>query len=190
MLLESQEIEKYLPLLYKACKTFASHQIRNVATIAGNIINDSPVADLISPLLVLDTKITLASLKGERSFLLEELFDGFKSLKISNEIVLGFEIPLEKGDFYYRKVGGRKQLNISKLSLALFYTQGRFRLSGASLNIYVQRFKNIEKLLESEAYLQDELFEAIDKDISPHSNARYKKRVFYNLLEEALSEIQ
>ena len=146
-ILESKEVAEHLPLLHKVCETFASHQIRNIATIAGNVINDSPVADLIAPLLVLNAKVTLASLINERSFALEELFDGFKSLKMDREIVLSFEIPLEQGSFYYRKVGARERLNITKLSLVMFRIDDEYRVSGASLNSYVKRFKTIEKLL-------------------------------------------
>jgi len=189
-ILESKEIEEKLPLLHEVCKTFASHQIRNIATIVGNIINDSPVADFIAPLLVLNATITLRSLDRERTVALEELFDGYKSLKMDREIVLGFEVPLERGSFYYRKVGARKQLNITKLSLVLFRTKDRYRVSGASLNSYVQRFKTIEKLLEYGVFSQGELLEAIEKDIAPHSNVEYKKRVLLNMLQDALLEIK
>jgi len=188
-ILESPEIKEHLPLLHEVCKTFASHQIRNIATIAGNVINDSPVADLIAPLLVLNATLTLASHDNERSFALEELFDGFKSLKMGREIVLGFELPLEKGKFYYRKVGARERLNITKLSLVIFRSKDSYRVSGASLNAYVQRFKTIEKLLESSCFSQSELIKAIEKDVSPHSNAEYKKRVLFNMLQEALVKI-
>ena len=188
-ILESKEIATHLPLLHKVCETFASHQIRNIATVAGNVINDSPVADLIAPLLVLNARVTLASLSNERSFALEELFDGFKSLKMDREIVLGFEIPLERGSFYYRKVGARERLNITKLSLVIFRANDNYRVSGASLNSYVKRFKTIEKLLESSCFSQGELIKAIEKDVSPHSNAEYKKRVLLNMLQEALVEI-
>ena len=189
-ILESQEIEEKLPLLHEVCKTFASHQIRNIATVAGNIINDSSVADLIAPLLVLNARVTLASLDSERSFALEELFDGFKSLKIDKEIVLGFEIPLERGRFYYRKVGARERLNITKLSLVVFRSQESYRVSGASLNAYVKRFKSIEKLLEHGAFSEEELLECMGKDVKPHSNAEYKKRVLFNMLQEAFVELE
>ena len=188
-ILESKEVENHLPLLHKVCETFASHQIRNIATIAGNVINDSPVADMIAPLLVLNARVTLASLSNERSFALEELFDGFKSLKMDREIVLGFELPIVQGSFYYRKVGARERLNITKLSLVMFRTNDNYRVSGASLNSYVKRFKTIEKLLESSCFSQSELIKAIEKDVSPHSNAEYKKRVLLNMLQEALLEI-
>jgi len=188
-ILESPDVEKHLPLLYTVCKTFASHQIRNIATIAGNVINDSPVADLIAPLLVLNATVTLSSLGSQRVVVLEELFDGFKSLKIDRELVLSFELALEKGSFYYRKVGARERLNITKLSLVMFRTNDKYRVSGASLNSYVKRFKTIEKLLESSCFSRNELIKAIEKDVSPHSNAEYKKRVLLNMLEEALVEI-
>lgn len=189
-ILMSKDIQVSLPLLHEVCKTFASHQIRNIASIAGNVINDSPVADFIAPLLVLNSTITLFSLDGERKLALEELFDGYKSLKMGNEIVISFNVPLERGDFYYRKVGARERLNITKLSLALFRSKGKYRVSGASLNSYVQRFKRVEKLLERGEFSRSELRKTIDKDINPHSNIEYKRRVLLNMIEEALLEIR
>ena len=188
-LLQNDEIKKHLPLLNQVAQTFASHQIRNIATLGGNIINDSPVADFIAPLIVLGTTVKLVSLQGERVIPLEQLFDGYKSLTLENEILISFEIPIQEGKFYYRKVGARKQLNIAKLSLCLFYSDNKYKLSGASLNPYTKRFLHIEKILENENFTQDELIIAIQKDISPHSNKDYKQKVLLNLINEALEAL-
>ena len=188
-ILESNEVLNSLALLHKASKNFASHQVRNIATLGGNVVNDSPVADLISPLLVLNATVTLCSLKGERTLPLEELLSGYKSLNMKEEIVTSFRIPLKKGTHYYKKVGAREGLNIAKLSLALFHCEENYYVSGASLNSYVQRLKTVEKLLQGGVFSKSELQEAIVKDTNPHSNAEYKRRVLFNMLEEALSDI-
>jgi CO/xanthine dehydrogenase FAD-binding subunit len=193
-ILRDENIENYLPLLKSASSEFASHQIRNVATIGGNIANDSPVADMIAPLLVLDTTVTLLSSEGERTIALSELFDGFKSLTLHHEIIVSFNIPLKEHQFYYRKVGSRAKLNISKLSLAMIKSANGFSLSGASLNPYTQRFRNLEELLNSGDFNDTQMLEALHKDISPSGSYRstkeYRTKVVFNMIKEALSSFE
>ncbi len=193
-ILEDKDIQKHLPLLSEVCKTFASHQIRNIATLAGNIVNDSPVADLIAPLLVLRTKVTLLSNKEERTLYLEELFDGYKSLKMRDEIITSFTVEIKESRFYYKKVGTRERLNITKLSLVVLKESGTFYMSGASLNPYVKRFYNLEKLLNSAIYCDEDIKKTLLKDIAPSSGslstAEYRKRVLFNMIKEALERLE
>jgi len=193
-ILEDENIKEHLPILHEASKEFASHQIRNIATIGGNIANDSPVADMIAPLLVLESSVTLLSVDGERTIPLDELFDGFKSLTIKNEVITSINIPLKNRQSYYRKVGARAKLNISKLSLAMVKTEDNFYLSGASLNPYIKRFFNVEKLLESGEFSSEMIFETLKKDISPSGSFRstkeYRFKVLVNMIEEGISSTQ
>ncbi len=191
-ILNSELIVKYLPILSDASNEFASHQIRNIASLGGNIVNASPVADLIAPLLVLNTKVTLLSSKGERTIFLKELFIGFKSLDLNNEIIKSFEIPIKKHKYYYRKVGPRAKLNIAKLSLAMVKVDEKYLISGASLNPYVQRFTNLEILLNSKLYNDEDIKIAIAKDILPSGSFRstkeYRYSVLFNLVKDALDK--
>jgi len=189
-MLESEVIQKRVPLLHSVCKTFASHQIRNIATLGGNVINDSPVADMIAPLLVLKAKIVLYCEDGEKTMPLEDIFDDYKSLSIKNGIVCSFTMEYQKGDYYYRKVGLRERLNITKLSLSLLKDKENFILSGASLNPYVKRFVHLENLLSSGIYDRKALMESILKDTDPHSQKEYKRRVLLNMIEEALESLK
>jgi len=193
-ILKDEHITKHLPLLSAASSEFASHQIRNVATLGGNIANDSPVADMIAPLLVLEATVTLLGDKGERTIPLEELFDGFKSLTLKNEIIVSTNIPLKKHQYYYRKVGPRAKLNISKLSLAMVKSAEKFCVSGASLNPYTLRFAHLEELLNSAEFNDEKILEALKKDIAPSGSYRstkeYRVKVACNLIKEALGSFQ
>ncbi|MEA1954969.1 MAG: FAD binding domain-containing protein [Campylobacterota bacterium] len=193
-LLENSDINRYIPILADASKEFASHQVRNIASIGGNIANDSPVADLIAPLLVLDAKVNLLSSNTKRTIFLHELLIGFKSLDLNNEIIISLDIPIKKAQHYYRKVGARAKLNIAKLSLAMIRNKDGFFISGASLNPYVKRFSNLETLLNSGEF-NDELIKiAIDKDISPSGSFRstkeYRSAVLFNLVKDALGKFE
>ena len=56
---KSETIRKYAPFLVKAVHQIGSPQIRNIATLAGNVANASPAADGVLPLLALDSTVTL-----------------------------------------------------------------------------------------------------------------------------------
>ncbi len=79
----------------KLFKMFASLPIRNSATIAGNIVNASPIADLTISLLALNAKLELRNSKGEKRFLLlKDFYKGYKTLdKKNDEIIENIIIP-------------------------------------------------------------------------------------------------
>ena len=59
-------IKKYYPDFTKILKRYGSVQIRNVATIAGNIATASPIGDNLPLLLALDSKVVLQSIKKSK----------------------------------------------------------------------------------------------------------------------------
>ena len=74
--LESVDIEKNYPALPAACREFAGPPIRNRGTLGGNIVNASPAADLVPPLIAYDASIVLSSSRGERVLPLADFFVG------------------------------------------------------------------------------------------------------------------
>ena len=88
------KIRKFCPLLSEAAYSIATYQLRNRATLGGNICNASPAADMAPPLYVLDAVVVAAGPDGERRIPISEFFAGVKrtSLKRS-EIVIRVEIP-------------------------------------------------------------------------------------------------
>jgi len=190
-ILESREVRVHLPLLFAAAKVFGSHQIRNMATIGGNIANASPAVDLTVVLLALNATVTLGSQNGERTIDLEALFCGYKCTKLDREIILDIHIPLQEHQWYYRKVGAREQLNISKVSLAMVKNSKGYCISGASLNPYASRFRYVENLLNNGDFNDKKIKEALEQDISPsgalRSTKAYRMRVAFNMIKEALS---
>ena len=73
---KSEVIRKYFSALADAADYLGSVQIRNVATIGGNICTAAPSADTATPLLVLGTQVKIKSLKEERIIPIEEFFKG------------------------------------------------------------------------------------------------------------------
>ena len=193
-ILEDEKIGRFLPLLTAASQQFASRQIRNLATLGGNIANASPAADLSTVLLVLDASITLGSTAGKRTIVLKDLFCGYKCTKLDHEIILAITIPLQKHTWYYRKTGVRERLNIAKVSLAVAKSSRGYAIGGASLNPYAVRFSHLEQLLNSGKFSDEAIREALEQDISPSGSFRstkaYRMRVAFNMVKEALSKLE
>jgi CO/xanthine dehydrogenase FAD-binding subunit len=92
-------LDKY-PALVQAANSLASYQLRNRATLVGNICNASPGADLAGPLLVYDAKVHIANAKGTRIVDINSFFTGVKKTVLKeNELVIGVSLPdVSEGD--------------------------------------------------------------------------------------------
>jgi xanthine dehydrogenase FAD-binding subunit len=124
-LLESALVRERLNLLWQACDHFASDQIRNVATVGGNLCNASPAGDTLVPLLALDARVVLAArpdgtLQTRRVPLAEFLLGPGRSCRAPAELLAAVEVPLPPagftGEFY--KHGTRPGLDIAAISIA------------------------------------------------------------------------
>jgi len=87
-------IKEKFDFLSEACFKIGTRQVRNMGTLAGNLCNASPSSDAAAPLLVLETKLKLVHLYGERIVALEEFFVGpFQTVLHPEEIVAEIRIP-------------------------------------------------------------------------------------------------
>jgi CO/xanthine dehydrogenase FAD-binding subunit len=97
-----------LPLLVEAAKTVGSVQIRNMATIGGNICNASPSADMATPLLALDAEAHVYGKGGARTYPIGEFFLGGGEVRLDpGEMLTGMTVPLppEGAGSAFEKVG-------------------------------------------------------------------------------------
>ena len=105
-----------------AASTLGSPQVRNKATIVGNVCRSSPSADMIPPLIALGAKAKIKGKNTEKTVLVEELQTGpGKTILKSGEIVVELEIPgLPKyaGCSYY-KLSPRKSLDLAVVGIAV-----------------------------------------------------------------------
>jgi carbon-monoxide dehydrogenase medium subunit len=118
--LESAEIEKLFPALAAGCREFAGPPIRNRATLGGNIVNASPAADLVPPLIAYDANIVLSSSGGERVLPLVEFFVGpGESVIEPDEILTEIRLPLMPASSAatFIKLGQRRSMAISQVNL-------------------------------------------------------------------------
>src|SRR5215467_5022488 len=94
-LIEDSRVGRHFPALADAARVVGSVQIRNRATLTGNICNASPAADTAPALLVYRAIVHVASKDGRRSVPLSEFFTGpGKTVLKQGEIVESIDLPL------------------------------------------------------------------------------------------------
>jgi CO/xanthine dehydrogenase FAD-binding subunit len=112
--------EQFRPLA-QACSLIGSVQIRNRATLCGNICNAAPSADSAPPLICLGARAVLASRSGTRSVPLEEFFSGpGRSLLRPDEMLIKIEVPnppLKSAGSYLRQTT-REEMDIAVVGVA------------------------------------------------------------------------
>lgn len=109
------------PALCAAASTVGSIQIRNRATLTGNICNASPAADTVPALIVYGAVVHIASASGNRSVGLQDFFLGpGKTVCEPDEIVTGIELPMPKRPFAaaFRRLTRRKGVDLATVNAA------------------------------------------------------------------------
>ncbi len=190
-------------LMKEAISRIAAPAIRNAGTFGGNLGNGSAKADSVLIEFVTGAKLRLLSAKGERVVDVEKFYLGRKKLDLhSGEIIA--EILLPKAgidDYYYKKVGGRNALAISRVSFAgiLSVENGvitRFAAGFDAVADTVLRYRELEAMLigktvaEAKAAKADVLNAYSEKLVLTRGrvSAEYRKTVCMNLLGDFLTE--
>ncbi len=182
--LESADIEKHFPALPAACREFAGPPIRNRATLGGNIVNASPAADLVPPLIAYDANIVLSSSGGERVLPLAEFFVGpGQSVIEPGEILTEIRLPLmsDPSAAVFIKLGQRRSMAISQVNVTTRLTVGESGLPiearivlGSVAPVPLSAVK-AEELLQGKELSDEQLNEvarAAREEVTPISDVR------------------
>ncbi len=122
-LAESQQIKEALNSLAQGASCLGTPLIRNLATIAGNIVSARPAADLPPSLISFGAKVALQNKDGQRTVPMEEFFKGpGETVMDPDEILTAILIDRPAGPYGggYIKLGVRQTLEISIVNVAAF----------------------------------------------------------------------
>lgn len=115
----SGDIQQHHTALAEGASEIGSIQIRNLATIGGNIAHASPAADTVAGLLVADAQVDIASADGERSVPIDELFTGPGQTVLRNgEIITRFRLPSPVSGSHYIKHKIREVMDLAFIGVA------------------------------------------------------------------------
>ncbi len=133
--LRSARIRESYPLLVACAHDLASHQIRNRATVVGNVVNASPCSDMAPALLCLGAHAVIASRRGDRVVPFSEFFQGVKRTvlqadEVLERIVVPVEIAGARGG--YRKLKRIKGHDLGIVGVAVMKKDGLLRLGISS----------------------------------------------------------
>ena len=189
--------EERIPSLHKILKVFGSLQIRNIATIGGNIGSASPIGDTLPVLFALGAKIKVSSPASERIIGIEDFITGYRQTCLKNdELITEVIVPKipDRVTIGSYKVSKRKDLDISTVA-------GAFRLKTqkgiveeimlvfGGMAAMTKRALKTEKYLEGKKWTRETVQEAmniLDEEFTPLSDARagaeFRKTVAANLL--------
>ncbi len=183
---------------------FASKQIRNIATFAGNIANASPIGDTIPLLFAFDAKLRIASVSGERVIRVQDFITGYRQTNLQDdELIVGIVLPKYDAHTHIRsyKISRRTHVDISTLSAAfrMRIVEGRIEeavLAYGGMAAMVKRADKVEDFLLGKPFSKETMLEAIPlvkETFTPLSDARasahYRNEVAANLLLQYWEEI-
>jgi CO/xanthine dehydrogenase Mo-binding subunit/CO/xanthine dehydrogenase FAD-binding subunit len=197
--------ERY-PLLAQACQKVGSNQIRNRATIGGNIVNAAPCADSVPPLIAYGAELVLQSVAGKRR------------MSVADFITNGYETKLERGELLveiilpapppnliqnYDQLGRRNALNITRLSLTSLFSIdddskiSLCRLVDGALMSKPGRLTAVEIALLGKALNDASVAEAlkvleklIEDEIGGRWSAVYKQPVYLNIFRDQVNRVR
>ena len=199
----SPVIREYFPAFHRYAKLISSTPIRNMATIAGNFINASPIGDFTIFFLALDAHVELSQNpspdeNGFRSVPLRKLYKGYKQLdKLPDEVVnkIWFELPGKNSYFNFEKVSKRTHLDIATVNSAIHIKmkgdvidEGGLAAGGvAPVPLYLSKTSEFLKGKMITEELIDDVIETAQTEISPISDARgsreYKRLLLGQLIK-------
>jgi carbon-monoxide dehydrogenase medium subunit len=123
----SPVVRKKYSFLAQSAAEVGSIQIRNRATVGGNMANATPSADVAPALIALDATAQIAGVGGERTVALEQFFRGpGQTVMDADEILIGVTIPNTGADLVgeYIKFSPRDMMDLAYVGVAVAYRLG------------------------------------------------------------------
>jgi CO/xanthine dehydrogenase FAD-binding subunit len=205
-IIKSRLLKECCDFLVNAAQSVGSPQVRNRATVGGNIISASPAADMVPPLMALGAEVVLQGENSTRAVPLEHFMKGPKLTdRKSNEILVSVNFKRlekeQKGIFF--KLGKRNSMAVSIVNLSIVVTPSRdnsflkdIRIAMGAIGPLALRMVEAEKILLSGPISEERIVKAAEAASAmsqPISDIRgskeYRRSMVKRCLKEQLSKL-
>lgn len=200
-------IRDKFPMIRTAANSIGSLQVRNLATLGGNLCNAAPSADMAPPLLAMESTVKIAGLKGQREISVEDFFVGPGEVKLEQgELLTEIHIPFPPlhAKQIYVKHSVRRSMDIALVGVAvclcLDEKSGVCREARIALGAVAPtpiRAKVAEKMILGKALKEiplSSIGEMVSSEASPISDVRgsahYRSEMVSSITIRALKSLQ
>ncbi len=198
-------LERHWPQLHAFATRFAGLPVRNSGTLGGNVANGSPIGDSMPLLIALRAQVVLASVRGERTLALEDLYTGYRqNVMAGDELLVRILVPRPAPDGLLRayKVSKRFDDDISAVCLAIHLDIAdgvvrRASIGAGGVAATPARARQAEALLAGQPWTEAaarRAGEALQAEFSPISDMRasgtYRRALLSNLMQRYWLESQ
>ncbi|HEV2804246.1 MAG TPA: xanthine dehydrogenase molybdopterin binding subunit [Chthoniobacterales bacterium] len=199
-------LSQEFPEIREMLSVFGSRQIRNRATLGGNLVTASPIGDCAPVLLALDATVVVASAAGERILPLDEFFVAYRQTALQvGEILKSIVLPRPRAGLETRrrfyKVSKRREMDVSTVAACFavsvdgngIITKARVAYGGvAALPV---RAKKTEAALVGKRWGHsscEEVLPILEQEFTPISDVRgsaaYRRQLIANLLRKFFAD--
>ncbi|MDA9687691.1 xanthine dehydrogenase small subunit [Candidatus Pelagibacter sp.] len=197
-------IKRYYPDFNRILKRYGSVQIRNVATLAGNMATASPIGDSLPLLLSLEASITIESFNKKMIIPLKDFFIGYRKTRLKKgQFIRSIRIPIfKKNIFKAYKISKRIDDDISSVcasfNLAIINKKIKnIKIAFGGMAATPKRAVYCEKILLNSNFSEEIILKAqksLEKDFQPIDDMRaskdYRLEIAKNLLTKCFTEIK
>jgi carbon-monoxide dehydrogenase medium subunit len=199
-------VKTFFPALAEAARVMGSQQIRNKATVIGNVCNASPAAETAAPLLVHEAAVSLFGPAGVREISIEDFFRGpGHTAKKADELVTAIKLPIPglRERSVYRRISRREGVDLAIVNVAILKSRNvesrnaEIKLAYGSLAPVPFRPREAEAaagLWLGKNISEEEFSRLIEHGLSPiddlRSSAEYKVEMAKNLTIKGLHDLE
>jgi len=205
-IIRSELVKKYAPSLAKAADRVGSPQIRNAATLIGNVATAQPAADGAMALATLEPEFTIEGADGKRALGMSEMYAGFAKSKVDStkEIVTFIRIPcLKEGEASeFIRLDKRKSLALPMLNTSVTARRKNekfewVRVAMGPVGIGPTRAKKSEEWIAKKDITKDNIHQAalmVLEDSNPRSSPfrgsrEYRMKMLPLIVEQAFTSV-
>jgi len=185
---ENENVKKYYPFLSAAAFSVGSKQVRNRATLVGNIVNASPLCDTGTPLYVCEAIICIIGKDGYHEVPISEFITFVrKTILKTDEVVVGCKVPYMEGAVgIFTKVSRRQEVDLATICGTVLRIGDSYRMAFGAVAPIPVRLPRTEELLRGKKLVSGLIEEAAKlacTEISPISDIRASKEYRFDVVQ-------